>query len=50
MSSGTLPTHQLVGMGEAYCIARVEKIAESARIQVLRDRLPAGLAATRKPT
>jgi len=42
--SGTLPTHQIVGMGEAFRIAREEMAAENARIRVLRDRLWAGLA------
>jgi cysteine desulfurase len=45
MRSGTLATHQIVGMGEAYRIAREEMAEESARIQVLRDRLLAGLTA-----
>jgi cysteine desulfurase len=45
MRSGTLPTHQIVGMGEAYRIARAEMAAEGARIRVLRDRLLAGLQA-----
>ncbi|XZG69756.1 IscS subfamily cysteine desulfurase [Chitinibacteraceae bacterium HSL-7] len=37
--SGTLPTHQIVGMGEAYKIAREEFESEAARIGALRDRL-----------
>ena len=41
--SGTLPTHQIVGMGEAFRIARVEMAAESERIRMLRDKLLAGL-------
>jgi len=47
MRSGTLPTHQIVGMGEAYRIAReqMESGAENARIRMLRDRLLAGLQA-----
>ena len=40
--SGTLPTHQIVGMGEAFRIAREEMAAESERIRMLRDRLLAG--------
>ena len=41
--SGTLPTHQIVGMGEAFRIAREEMGAENERIRKLRDRLLAGL-------
>ena len=37
--SGTLATHQIVGMGEAFRIARLEMAAESERIRALRDRL-----------
>ncbi|MGL6071246.1 IscS subfamily cysteine desulfurase [Craterilacuibacter sp.] len=37
--SGTLATHQIVGMGEAFRIARVEMHAENERIRMLRDRL-----------
>jgi cysteine desulfurase len=44
MRSGTLPTHQIVGMGEAYRLARLEMAEENARIRALRDRLWAGLA------
>jgi cysteine desulfurase len=43
--SGTLPSHQIVGMGEAFELARLELAAESARIAALRERLRAGLAA-----
>ena len=43
MRSGTLPTHQIVGMGEAFRIAREEMELENARIRRLRDRLLAGL-------
>ncbi len=39
MRSGTLATHQIVGMGEAYRIARIEMDEEIARIRVMRDRL-----------
>ncbi|MFN0163466.1 MAG: IscS subfamily cysteine desulfurase [Burkholderiales bacterium] len=42
--SGTLPTHQIVGMGEAFRIAREEMAAENERIRMLRDRLLAGLS------
>ncbi len=44
MRSGTLPTHQIVGMGEAFRLARLEMAAESERIRMLRDRLLAGLS------
>jgi cysteine desulfurase len=43
LRSGTLPTHQIVGMGEAFRIAREEMGAESERIRMLRDRLLKGL-------
>ena len=43
MRSGTLPTHQVVGMGEAYRIAKEEMHAENARIQALHDRMLNGL-------
>ncbi len=43
LRSGTLPTHQIVGMGEAYALAALEFPAEVARIRALRDRLWAGL-------
>lgn len=42
--SGTLPTHQIVGMGEAFRIAREEMALENARIRRLRDKLWAGLS------
>ncbi|MBI3716073.1 MAG: IscS subfamily cysteine desulfurase [Betaproteobacteria bacterium] len=41
--SGTLATHQIVGMGEAFRIARLEMAAENERIRMLRDRLLAGV-------
>lgn len=41
--SGTLPTHQIVGMGEAYRLAREEMAEELPRIRALRDRLLAAL-------
>jgi len=40
--SGTLATHQIVGMGEAFRLARFEMAAEGERIRMLRDRLLAG--------
>lgn len=43
MRSGTLPVHQIVGMGEAFRIAREEMAAENERILALRDRLWIGL-------
>jgi cysteine desulfurase len=43
MRSGTLPTHQIVGMGECFRLAREEMTAEVPRIRALRDRLWAGL-------
>jgi cysteine desulfurase len=43
MRSGTLATHQIVGMGEAFRIAKEEMAAENERIRMLRDRLYAGL-------
>jgi cysteine desulfurase len=42
--SGTLPTHQIVGMGEAFRLARLEMAVENDRIRMLRDRLWAGLS------
>jgi len=42
LRSGTLPTHQIAGMGEAFRIAKLEMAAESERIRGLRDRLLAG--------
>jgi cysteine desulfurase len=43
MRSGTLAVHQIVGMGEAFRIARIEMTEENKRIRALRDRLLAGL-------
>lgn len=43
MRSGTLPTHQIVGMGEAFRIAKEEMASENARVKALRDRLFTGL-------
>ena len=42
--SGTLPTHQIVGMGEAFRIAREEMDEENKRIGALRDRLLKGVS------
>ena len=42
--SGTLPTHQIVGMGEAFRLAREEMESENKRIGALRDRLLKGLS------
>lgn len=39
MRSGTLATHQCVGMGEAFRLAKLEMASESERIRMLRDRL-----------
>ena len=44
MRSGTLPTHQIVGMGEAFRLAKLEMAAEGERIRALRERLRKGLA------
>jgi len=44
MRSGTLPTHQIVGMGEAYRIAREEMGTEIERIRMLHRRLIEGLS------
>ena len=41
--SGTLPTHQIVGMGEAFRLAREEMATEKDRIRMLRDKLLHGL-------
>jgi len=43
MRSGTLPTHQIVGMGEAFRLAKIEMTAENERVLGLRRRLWAGL-------
>jgi len=43
MRSGTLPTHQIVGMGEAFRLAKTHMATEPARMRTLRDRLLAGL-------
>lgn len=44
MRSGTLPTHQIVGMGEAFRIAGEEMHTENERMQALRDRLWNGIS------
>ncbi|MCB1954364.1 MAG: IscS subfamily cysteine desulfurase [Rhodocyclaceae bacterium] len=44
LRSGTLATHQIVGMGEAYRIAREEMDEENTRIRMLRDKLVKGLS------
>ena len=44
MRSGTLPTHQIVGMGEAYRIAKMEMGVENERIRMLQQRLINGLS------
>ncbi|MGL4716558.1 MAG: IscS subfamily cysteine desulfurase [Aeromonas sp.] len=43
MRSGTLPTHQIVGMGEAFRIAKEEMVSEAAHIMALRQRLWDGI-------
>src|SRR5436305_8115019 len=44
MRSGTLPTHQIVGMGEAFRLAKLEMAADNERIRKLRDKLLKGLS------
>ena len=44
MRSGTLPTHQIVGMGEAYAIAKAEMHTDNERIRMLHQRLINGLS------
>jgi cysteine desulfurase len=44
MRSGTLPTHQIVGMGEAFRLAKLEMAADNERIRMLRDRLAKGIS------
>lgn len=43
MRSGTLATHQIVGMGESFRIAHEEMESENAKVEALRDRLWNGL-------
>lgn len=45
LRSGTLATHQIVGMGAAFELAAAEREADCARLQLLRDRLWQGIAA-----
>jgi len=45
LRSGTLATHQIVGMGAAFELAAAERESDCARLRVLRDRLWQGLAA-----
>jgi cysteine desulfurase len=44
MRSGTLATHQIVGMGEAFRLARLEMAKDNERIRMLRDRLWNGIS------
>ncbi|OLO04810.1 aminotransferase class V-fold PLP-dependent enzyme [Salinicola socius] len=44
MRSGTLPTHQIVGMGEAFALARDERKADGEHVRALRQRFLDGLA------
>ncbi len=43
MRSGTLPTHQIVGMGEAFRLARLEMAQDLAKVRALHERLLNGL-------
>ena len=43
MRSGTLPTHQIVGMGEAYRLAKLEMAEDNRRIRALHERMLKGL-------
>jgi cysteine desulfurase len=44
MRSGTLATHQIVGMGEAFRLAKLEMATENERVRMLRDKLWKGLS------
>lgn len=44
LRSGTLATHQIVGMGEAFQLAKLEMAEENEKVRALRDRLLAGLS------
>src|SRR5207249_2598252 len=44
MRSGTLPTHQIVGMGEAFRLAKLEMATDNDRIRMLRDKLWKGIS------
>lgn len=46
LRSGTLPTHQIVGMGEAFRLAREEMATDNERVRMLRDRLWEGISQT----
>ena len=43
LRSGTLPVHQIVGMGEAFRLAKLEMAPDNVRIRALRDRLLRGM-------
>jgi cysteine desulfurase len=43
MRSGTLPTHQIVGMGEAFSIAKQEMAKDQAHVKAMRERLWNGI-------
>ncbi len=43
MRSGTMATHQIVGMGEAFRIAKQEMVAENQRLMILRNKLWNGI-------
>ena len=45
LRSGTLPTHQIVGMGEAFALAHAEREADVPRLHALRERLWEGIQA-----
>jgi cysteine desulfurase len=45
LRSGTLPTHQIVGMGAAFALAAAEREADTARLRALRERLWRGIQA-----
>jgi cysteine desulfurase len=44
MRSGTLATHQIVGMGEAFRLARLEMATDNERVRMLRDKLRQGIS------
>ncbi len=43
LRSGTLATHQIAGMGEAFRLAKLEMAAENERVRAMRDKLMAGM-------
>jgi cysteine desulfurase len=45
MRSGTLPTHQIVGMGEAFRLAKAEMVQDNAKARALQQKLLSGLTA-----